>query len=47
LGVLEGLDAEGRRSFSLDALTRTRETLAAARSREEVTQPALLGQLTT
>ncbi|KAF0834676.1 IS256 family transposase [Ornithinibacter aureus] len=39
--------AEQRRYFSLDALTRTREALTAANSREEVTEPALIGQLTT
>lgn len=39
--------AEQRRYFSLDALTRTREILTAANSREEVTEPALIGQLTT
>jgi len=39
--------AEQRRYFSLDALTRTREALTAASSREEVTEPALIGQLTT
>lgn len=39
--------AEQRRYFSLDALTRTREALTAANPREEVTEPALIGQLTT
>ena len=42
--------AEQRRYFSLDALTRTREartTAASASTREEVTEPALIGQLTT
>ena len=41
--------AEQRRYFSLDALTRTREALAAqapAPTPEEVTEPALIGQLT-
>jgi putative transposase len=41
--------AEQRRYLSLDALNRTREALAAATptpSRQEVTEPALIGQLT-
>ena len=42
--------AEQRRYFSLDALTRTREALTTAASTDstkEVTEPALIGQLTT
>lgn len=38
--------AEQRRYLSLDALTRTREALTAAGPREEVAEPALIGQLT-
>ncbi|MGL5864365.1 MAG: IS256 family transposase, partial [Dermatophilaceae bacterium] len=40
--------SEQRRYLSLDALTRTHETLtAAAAPREEVPEPAPIGQLTT